>query len=149
MHSRIIICNSHKNKRTNTTKHRRHRPTKQNNNHKTRLKKYLATTRTKLIKKEKCPALFIGKAGGRISASYIDRLMKHLREKTQIPGISIHARRHSCATHLLQQQLNIVYIQRLLGHQYLSTTQRYLNVDSILLKKQYVKAHPRDRICVD
>ncbi|WP_372370409.1 tyrosine-type recombinase/integrase [Candidatus Uabimicrobium sp. HlEnr_7] len=113
------------------------------------LRKYLAKARAKLIKKEKCPALFIGKAGGRISASYIDRLMKRLREKTKIPGISIHALRHSCATHLLQQELNIVYIQRLLGHQNLATTQRYLSVDNVLLRKQYVKAHPRDKIDIN
>ena len=113
------------------------------------LKKYLKTARLRLLKKEKCFALFIGKTGGRVSASYIDRLMKQLREKTNIPGISIHALRHSCATHLLQQGLDIVYIQKLLGHDLLTTTQRYLNVDTILLRKQYIKAHPRDNISVD
>ena len=113
------------------------------------LKKYLKTARLQLLKKEKCTALFIGKAGGRVSASYIDRFMKQLREKTNIPGISIHALRHSCATHLLQQGLDIVYIQKLLGHELLTTTQRYLNVDTILLRKQYIKAHPRDGIFVD
>ena len=45
------------------------------------LKKYLKTARLQLLKKENCSALFIGKAGARVSASYIDRLMKQLREK--------------------------------------------------------------------
>ncbi|MGA9450121.1 MAG: tyrosine-type recombinase/integrase [Verrucomicrobiia bacterium] len=59
-----------------------------------------------------------------------------------------HAWRHSCATHLVANGANIVYVQRLLGHKSLETTQIYTRVSVPDLKKTVQRAHPRIRRAV-
>ncbi|MGH9593421.1 MAG: tyrosine-type recombinase/integrase [Bryobacteraceae bacterium] len=58
--------------------------------------------------------------------------------------ISPHVWRHTCATHLVANGANIAYVQRLLGHRSLETTQRYSRV-AIPEVKQTFKKHPRTR----
>lgn len=59
--------------------------------------------------------------------------------------ISAHVWRHSCATHLVANGANLVYVQRLLGHKSLETTQIYTRVSVPDLKKTMQRAHPRIR----
>jgi site-specific recombinase XerD len=59
--------------------------------------------------------------------------------------ISPHVWRHTCATHLVTNGANIVYVQRLLGHTSLETTQVYTRVSVPDLKKALARAHPRSR----
>ena len=56
-----------------------------------------------------------------------------------------HAFRRSCATHMLQEGADIRYIQKLLGHASLSTTQQYCKVIPIDIKKTHKEAHPNGR----
>jgi integrase/recombinase XerD len=56
-----------------------------------------------------------------------------------------HVWRHTCATHLVAGGANIAYVQRMLGHKSLSTTQRYTRVAVPEVKRTYRRSHPRAR----
>ena len=56
--------------------------------------------------------------------------------------VSPHTLRRSCATHLLQQGADIRYIQKLLGHSSLKTTQGYTRVMPVEIKKTHDRTHP-------
>jgi site-specific recombinase XerD len=59
--------------------------------------------------------------------------------------VSPHLWRHTFATHLLANGANVVYVQRLLGHRSLKTTEIYTRVTMTDLKKTFARAHPRAR----
>lgn len=56
-----------------------------------------------------------------------------------------HLWRHTCATHLIANGSNIAYVQRLLGHRSLSTTQIYTRVTVPEVQAAWRRAHPRSR----
>jgi integrase/recombinase XerD len=59
-----------------------------------------------------------------------------------------HLWRHTCATHLVNDGANIAYVQKLLGHQRLSTTEIYTRVSIMDVKRTHRRAHPRNRLRV-
>jgi site-specific recombinase XerD len=81
-----------------------------------------------------------------IAATAIPQLIRHYALDTLGRGASPHVWRHTCATHLLSNGANIVYVQRLLGHKSLTTTQIYTRVGITDLKRTLARAHPRARL---
>ncbi len=89
-------------------------------------------------------ALFLNKNGTRLSERSIARTLKQIALKC---GITVpvypHAIRHTFATHMLDAGADLRGVQELLGHESLSTTQKYTHVTIDRLTRAYDKAHPR------
>ena len=106
---------------------------------------YLQEGRPSLLGKRQSGLCFVschGRPLPRHTLTYIVR--KYAKRAGLPPGITPHALRHTCATHLLQAGADIRTIQALLGHVSLSTTQVYTHVDITDLKKVHRAFHPRE-----
>ncbi len=75
--------------------------------------------------------------GRRLSTAHVSSIFK---EKT---GYNTHRFRHACASHLLQNGCSIRYIQELLGHERISTTDIYTHMEKGDLAKIVNAKHPR------
>jgi integrase/recombinase XerC len=93
---------------------------------------------------EPVDALFVGRSGKRIDRRQVQRLVAEACRRAGISrGSSPHTLRHSFATHLLDRGAELVAIREMLGHESLSTTQKYTHVSVERLKETYRQAHPR------
>lgn len=90
--------------------------------------------------------LFLNSRGRRITARSIARIVNDLSVRSGAGRrVSPHALRHSFATHLLNAGADLRAIQELLGHESLSTTQKYTAVNIHRMMEVYDKAHPRTK----
>jgi len=101
--------------------------------------------RTRLAAKSgEVKALFLNRRGGRLTSRSVERIVaKHIRLSAIRRKISPHSLRHSFASHLLSRGADLRVIQELLGHESLSTTQKYTHLDLKQLLEVYRKSHPR------
>jgi len=88
--------------------------------------------------------LFISKKDERIDRFEVYNLVKkYIGKVSDINKKSPHILRHSAATHMLDNEADIMAVKEILGHENLSTTQIYTHVSIDRLKKSYKKAHPK------
>ncbi len=88
--------------------------------------------------------VFLGIRGKKLKAEIIQRLMRNIRNELLLhEKTSPHSFRHTFATNLLEQMVDLRTIQELLGHSSLSTTQKYTKVSQERLKEIIEKNHPR------
>jgi site-specific recombinase XerD len=73
-------------------------------------------------------AFLINKQGKRLSAESLGLLVHRLARRAQVPLVSLHQFRHTCASDLLEHGASLVEVQHLLGHKAVQTTSRYLHV---------------------
>lgn len=89
------------------------------------------------------PALFIAnQTGQRLSRTALERIFEEARKKVDF-NVPLHAHvlRHSYATNLLRNNTNLRYVQVLLGHSSIQTTQLYSHVVDKDLQKIYDEHH--------
>jgi integrase/recombinase XerD len=73
----------------------------------------------------------------------VSRVIRQAASRADLGRVTAHMLRHSFATHLLARGADIRYIQELLGHTCLQTTQIYTRVVPASLKGVYERYHPR------
>ena len=86
------------------------------------------------IKKE--GFIFVSNRGGKYNKRSVQMIVKNAAKKAEIKKkVSPHTLRHSFATHLLEAGADIRYIQELLGHKDLKTTQIYTHIANKDIKR--------------
>lgn len=90
--------------------------------------------------------LFLNRRGNAITRNMVFIIIKDLAEKAGIKkNISPHTFRHSFATHLMQNGADLRYIQEMLGHSSITTTEIYTHLDTEELRDVIINCHPRNK----
>ncbi|WP_419869559.1 site-specific tyrosine recombinase XerD [Chryseobacterium sp. CT-SW4] len=110
------------------------------------LKNFILEVRPKSkINKKYEDWLFLNSRGTSMSRVIVFLIIKELTDKAGISKkISPHTFRHSFATHLLQNGADLRYIQEMLGHSSITTTEIYTHLKTEELRDVILNYHPRN-----
>ncbi len=107
------------------------------------LRKYISTARPTFMKTGFSDYVFLSYLGKPLSRQSVFKFIKKLALDNNIDKeISPHTLRHSFATHLLDNGVDLRYIQEMLGHEDISTTQIYTHTNRLKLKELVESVHP-------
>jgi len=108
------------------------------------ISRYLEERRRKFGEYRPDDPLFVGARGRRILPRQVQRfVLEACRRAGDSRMMGPHTLRHSFATHMLEAGADLLSIAEMLGHESLSTTQKYTHLTVDRLKKVYRQAHPR------
>src|SRR5437867_2583563 len=89
-------------------------------------------------------ALLVNQRGGRLTTRSVGRIVKRVAvAKGLSPDVHPHTLRHAFGTHMLEEGADLRAIQEMLGHERLSTTQRYTQLSMKYVLQVYDQTHPR------
>ena len=110
------------------------------------IRSYLPSRTLKLANRP-CQALLLNlqmKGSGRLTTRSVGRIVKQISMAQGLPAeIHPHTLRHAFGTHMLEEGADLRAIQELLGHERLSTTQRYTQLTAGQVTQVYDRTHPR------
>ena len=111
------------------------------------IKNYINNIRSKQkINPKHSDILFLNSRGAQISRQMVFLVIKEIVKKAGIQkNISPHTFRHSFATHLLQNGADLRFIQEMLGHSSITTTEIYTHLNTEELHETILKYHPRNQ----
>jgi site-specific recombinase XerD len=93
------------------------------------------------------PHLFLGRGGKGLTPKHVWRIFRAIYS---VSGVAKHATphtlRHSFATHLVENGVDLETVRELLGHESLATTGVYLQLAMGHKRRAYDEAHPRDKL---
>ncbi len=91
------------------------------------------------------PVLFLNNRGGPFSRVACWKMIrKYWSQQDGVRAISPHTLRHTFATHLIDNGADVRFVQELLGHADVSTTEIYTHISSERLRREYLRYHPRE-----
>lgn len=112
------------------------------------IKNYLLKARSELAVNSEAESeyMFLNFRGVGLTTRGVNLILENeLERQSSTLKISPHSFRHSFATHLINNGVDLRVVQELLGHESLSTTQIYTKVSKEKLKSEYLNTHPRAR----
>lgn len=101
-----------------------------------------------LFNSDKGKHFFLNRLGNQLSSQSVRLMVKKYSKGANIKTVTPHVFRHSFATLLLEQDVDIRYIQNILGHSSINTTQIYTHVNSKKKCEILALKHPRNEIGV-
>ena len=108
------------------------------------LNQYLIHSRPGFQKDKGSSSVFLSRNGNPLTRAMINNILNKWVQTAGITKpVSPHTLRHSFATHLLEGGADLRFVQALLGHSDISTTQIYTHLDKHHLKEVYQTHHPR------
>ena len=94
--------------------------------------------------KQSVDIVFLNNRGGKLSRIMLYNIINDAALAAEITSkISPHTLRHSFATHLIENGADIISIQKMMGHENIVTTEKYLSVNKKHLVETLIKYHPR------
>ena len=95
-------------------------------------------------KRKSSPALLVNQRGGRLTTRSVGRIVKQIALARGLsPDVHPHTLRHAFGAHMLEEGADLRAIQEILGHERLSTTQRYTQLSVRHVMEVYDRTHPK------
>jgi integrase/recombinase XerD len=109
------------------------------------LQEYLLNARPQLLRQAQNQHVFLSSKGRPLDRGAMTAVVSRWARKVGLPHSTPHLLRHCVATHMLKRGANLRYLQALLGHECVTSTERYTQVEISDLRKVVKRCHPRER----
>lgn len=111
------------------------------------VEKYLREVRPRYVMEPDAGVLFLGLLGESLGEGWLTSLVvRYLKQSGVMKTGGCHVFRHTMATLMLEGGADVRYVQEMLGHESLQTTQIYTHVSIRRLKEIHTAAHPGARL---